>query len=119
MKPGQAASIIILFLFGVGCAIGCSSAPVDADGDCPVGREGCACTAGGACDNVLTCACSRCVDLSGPSAGAAGAGSGGRVADAGASDSNQVNGPNPPAILLGSWRGSSGSWSRGYTFRAD
>jgi uncharacterized delta-60 repeat protein len=45
-------------LFGVGC-----NGDKDAGGDeCPVGSEGCPCTAGGACDAGLTCLSNTCVD---------------------------------------------------------
>jgi hypothetical protein len=43
-------------------AMACTGAEEDA---CPIGSEGCECTAGGSCDKGLACRSDMCVDLAG------------------------------------------------------
>jgi hypothetical protein len=49
---------------------------------CTVGSEGCPCTGGGACDNGLTCASNKCVNLGTVNPDGGGAGTGGTAASA-------------------------------------
>jgi predicted outer membrane repeat protein len=62
---------LLLVTLAFGCSSGAGKATGN-DGGCPIGAETCACTSGGACNQGLTCASMRCVNLG--TAGGSGAG---------------------------------------------
>jgi len=54
------------FLFAlIPCALAALFLSACPDGDCAIGSEGCACTAGGACDDGLSCLSNLCVNAGG------------------------------------------------------
>src|SRR5258708_23905559 len=65
----KCATAVFVFSVGLAVTLACSSSGT-AEGQCAVGSEGCACTAGGSCDTGLTCLSKICVDQGGSSGAA-------------------------------------------------